>query len=399
VGNRILLAWELGSGQGHIFRLNSIAQTLRQRGWQPVFALQRLDGAAGEALGAEQSHQAPIWPGLTDEAAFRLPGRGVSLADNLGSVGMRSSDAVKHMLDEWDGLFALIRPDTVVADFAPACLVAARGRIPSVAVGNGFTLPPATLEHFPNLDPDGRAPYLDDAELCTAFNDTLKASDRRPLQFLPEIFSADRSCVATFTELDPYAGARRHAPSAPWVPEWNRSQSMQREELFVYLGAKQSIQPHVLSALARVAKSDVPVRVHIPHLEDEARDWLVENGLVYEPEPVPFDDIQARARMVLSLGSLGFVSCALAAGIPQIVVPTALAMELTGIAVERLKVARTFRVDPRNPLVPGLLGQAILEAFQNQDLSEMAQQLAPAFAHRLDERPSEIVADLVGELI
>jgi hypothetical protein len=67
--------------------------------------------------------------------------------------------------------------------------------------------------------------------------------------------------------------------------------------------------------------------------------------------------------------------------------------------VERLKVARTFRVDPRNPLVPGLLGQAILEAFQNQDLSEMAQQLAPAFAHRLDERPSEIVADLVGELI
>jgi rhamnosyltransferase subunit B len=401
VGKRVLLAWELGGGEGHLFRLRSIADFLSRWGLEPIFALQSLDGGpfAGESPDHRKVYQAPLWPGLTDHAANRLPGRGVSLSDNLGSVGMRSSKAVARMVDDWDRLIAVVKPHAIVADFAPACLAAARGRIPTIAVGNGFTLPPATLERFSNLDPHGRAPYLDEAELLDAVNDGLRASGRTPLQYLPEIFSADRSCVATFAELDPYAGARREALSAPWVPEWNRSQPMFLEELFVYLGTQANTQPHLLTALAGVAKAGVPVRFHIPRLRREAVDWLTANGLVYEPEPVPFEKIQARTRMVLSYGSLGFVSSALAAGIPQVIVPTALAMELTGIAAEKLGVARAFRINPGNPLEPVLLSQAILDAFHNQELLDTARRLAPDFARRLDVHPNQTVAGFVGELI
>src|SRR3546814_14121331 len=35
-----------------------------------------------------------------------------------------------------------LRPDVVVGDFSPTLNLAARGRVPSIVVGNGYTIPP-----------------------------------------------------------------------------------------------------------------------------------------------------------------------------------------------------------------------------------------------------------------
>jgi hypothetical protein len=83
---RILLAWELGSGQGHLLILGWIAEALRQRGFEPVFALQRLDGidTIRAAIGDSECHQSPLWPGLIDRAVYHAPGSPASFGDVLG---------------------------------------------------------------------------------------------------------------------------------------------------------------------------------------------------------------------------------------------------------------------------------------------------------------------------
>jgi hypothetical protein len=68
---RVLLAWELGGGRGHVLILGWIAEVLRQRGFEPVFAVQRLDAldAIRTTMGRGEFYQAPVWLGTLDRRA------------------------------------------------------------------------------------------------------------------------------------------------------------------------------------------------------------------------------------------------------------------------------------------------------------------------------------------
>ena len=399
MGKRILLAWELGGGRGHLLILGWIADALRQRGFEPVFALQRLDGieTIRSSIGTNEVFQAPVWPGLIDRSAYHAPGRSVTFGDVLGGLGLSSHAAFEGMLRAWDQLIARIAPAAVVADFAPACLTAARGKVPTVAVGDGFTLPPATLDRFTNFDDDSMAKF-DEAEMLSVVNGVLRNLGGRELRVLPELFAADRSRASSFAELDPYQNDRREPIAAPWVPEWNHAVPMSRDEIFGYFSINTDTRRTILMALAQVVKAGVRVRIYIPDIDAETFSWLAANGIVAEPAPVPFDQIQSRAGLLISLASFGFVSCALASGIPQIVVPQGIAKGATGKAIERLGVGRWTRLNPASPIESALLGQVILETYGNAQFAEKAKILAPDFARRLRPSSADVIAGLVSEI-
>jgi UDP-N-acetylglucosamine:LPS N-acetylglucosamine transferase len=398
---RILLAWELGGGSGHVLRLRWIAEALRQRGYDPVFAIQRLDMREnfGASVGESAFYQAPVWPALIDRSAYSTPRRAVTMADVLADFGMHKPAAVKSMIQAWDRLISLIDPAAVVADFAPACLMAARGRVPSIAVGDGFTLPPAELRQFKQFEPEIVTPKHDESSIVAAVNESLLAHGRSPIGSLPEIFSSDRSCPGAFTELDPYASERTIPAAAPWVPAWDRNVPMERNELFGYFSVNAVVQAPLFFALTQVASSGVRVRLHVPQLRSNVAVRLTSTGMILEPKPVPFEEIQRRARLVISYGSSGLVSCALAAGIPQIIVPVGIAKGATGRAVERLGVGHCFQVKSGNPLESSLLSQVILEACNEDEFVAVAKKLAPDFARRLEPRPADVVAGYVDELV
>jgi UDP:flavonoid glycosyltransferase YjiC (YdhE family) len=400
MSKRVLLAWELGAGRGHLLILGWIADALRRRGYEPLFALQRLDGleTIRESVGRAEIYQAPVWPGLIDRSAFHTLGKAVSFGDVIGGLGLISPVAVEGMLRAWDGLIARLAPDAIVADFAPACLMAARGRVPTVAVGDGFTLPPAGLKKFTPLDAEGGEPKLKETDLLSVVNEGLAKIGRGPLALLPEMFAADRSRASSFTELDPYRDDRNEPLAAPWVPDWDKSVPMSREEVFGYFSVGADVRGTALAAFAHVAREGIPVRVYIPQLKPDAASWLAENNIHAEPAAIPFEEIQRRARLVVSLGSFGFVSCALAAGIPQIVIPLGIAKGATGMAIERLGVGRWTQIGVTNPVETTLLGQVILEAFNYEHFTETAKRIAPDFARRLRPRPAETIADLATEL-
>jgi len=113
----------------------------------------------------------------------------------------------------------MFRPDAVVIDYSPTARLATRiAAIPTVMIGNGFELPPATepLPPFPGFS-WATAERAAASERIAVDNATvvLKRFKRPALRSLSELFD-DAACLyATLPELDHYgprAGARYVGP-------------------------------------------------------------------------------------------------------------------------------------------------------------------------------------------
>ncbi len=400
MGRRILLAWELGGGEGHRLTLEWIASALQSRGHEVVLAVPDSERAAGgiSAVGAADVYAAPAWPGMVDRSTFRkqtITGH----ADALAAYGLAVPGAFEGLLRGCEELFRKTKPDAIVADSAPACLTAAFGRIPTVAAGNGGTLPPFQLDRFPNLRPEKPPSPVAEEALLEAANAAQARTSRAPLRSLPELYRADRICLGTFSELDPYAAWRTEPSYAPWLPEWEGGAQMRRQELFGYFSVSTGRLHHILSALGRAAFAGVPVAVHIPRMETETARFLATTKIRVETRPLSLNEIQSRARLIVSFGSLGLVSFALAAGIPQIVIPLSLTNRMTGKAVEALGTGRSLRINADNPIEPALLAQVMQQTYLDAGMTARAVDLAPDFIRRAFPRTTEVAAAMVEGLI
>ncbi|NJM35621.1 MAG: hypothetical protein HC850_14020 [Rhodomicrobium sp.] len=140
-----LFANEAGGGLGHIGRLAALAAEMKRRGWRTVLSMVRLRYTERFTAAFDSILPAPGWPGTMGEKWFRvLLGpkiRASSYAGILTGFGGGDPRAVAIQLRSWDGMFRLIEPDAVIGDYAPGAMIAAAGRLPSIAVGSGFTVP------------------------------------------------------------------------------------------------------------------------------------------------------------------------------------------------------------------------------------------------------------------
>jgi len=359
--------------------------------------VQRLDGLRHVLTDARSvgHFQAPIWPGLLAASRVGSPRLQATLGDALADLGLRHRATIEHILSAWETIFLHVRPAAIVADFSPLCLLAARGRIPSVAVGNGYTLPPADMPNFPILGPDLQERKYEEAALVETVNQALKATGRGEIEKLPAIFAADRIALGCFRETDPYAQQRATRYIAPFLDSWGRA-SHPGDEIFVYFHAA---YPTIVQALENIGRAGKALRMYVPGLDRATASRLASVGIAVEEEPLPLDFISRHSRLIVSHGGYGTASFALAAGIPQIVIPFDTEKLLTGQAVERLGAGRCLRLQSGNPLEGPLLAQAILEAADDEGMAARAKSLAPEFLRRLAKNPAEQTADEVEGLL
>lgn len=361
---RILIGWELGGNRGHAVQVMRIARALRGAGHDVMLALQRLDALdAADAEGCPV-WQAPVTPRLLVGSARPASSPAAGMADILARVGFDDSALVAAMLGGWHRLFEAIRPDLVVADFAPFLLLAARGRVPAVAIGNGFTLPPALADSFPALI-EGQAQAVDQSAMLETVNRGLSELGAPPVDALPQLFGAERSVVATFAELDPYAGQRREPTVSP-LPSGAEPVAGEGEELFVYL--PETIDPEA-PLWAGLAEAGLPTRVHVPKMTAGLRDKLVRLGLTAEPEPLPFRLIAARSRLLLSHGGHGFLSAGMAAGLASIVCHYDLEKLVYGLALARAGIGGHASL---GAIVPRTFAQSLLRVYGDEALAARA---------------------------
>lgn len=328
---RILLAWELGAGMGHLMPLAQLASALHARGHTVHLALRELGGAA-TALGAlaraprVQLWQAPVW--LASARSLPQP---ATHTEVLFRAGYLDADRLTMLVQAWRSLLQATAADLLVADHAPTALLAARGLpLRRASFGAAFLHPPAVQPWpvFRDWEPvDPQRVRSGEAQVLAACNAVLQALAAPPLGALHELMAVDVAFLLTWPELDPYGA---DAPGRPGVQYWGPMPTPDSgapahwpdgpgPALFGYLQADYGALPAVLQQLAEAPWRSL---LYVSGLSSAQRQQHARGGLHLAPRAVSMASALSQAQAVLCHGSAGTAHAALRAGLPLVLLPT-----------------------------------------------------------------------------
>ncbi len=329
--SRVVAVWELGAGLGHIDRLLGVASALRARGHDVRFLLRDLS-RAHLRLAAEGwwFAQAPLWlPKLANPPQLR------SYTAVLGAAGWLDPAGLAGLLSAWRALFDVLQPDLILCDHAPTAMLAARGSgVPVLGVGNSFELPPLgdAFSAMAYWDPAEQARCKDqDALLLAPANEALARLGSAALGRLPELFEGVQRLIMSLPELSHYpdcAAAELVGPSfvndSGLPPVWPAGDG---PRLFAYLSPTHAQFERLMLAIKALGW---PALVFASGLSAEAAARLGSATLRLSAQPLRMDAVLASARIAISHASMGTVTAAALAGVPQLVLPQQ--MEQTMVA-------------------------------------------------------------------
>lgn len=261
----ILLATELGHGQGHLTPLGAIGRHLAGRD-QPC-ALMTHQPRMAEALGLHR--HMPILQAPVGDAGAQAARLQASYASLLHDCGWHSVTALAGRLRIWCSRLQFSGARALIVDHAPTALLAARLLgLPAAALGTGFSLPPPRSP-FPAYAPiPAREERLRDNEtrVLAVANAALAELGGEPLPDLQALFTGVELGLKTYPELDHY-GIGREA-NFLGLPDFSSGTSVdwgERREprLLAYLRAGEGLEPllaalHASHAQVLVRLADVP---------------------------------------------------------------------------------------------------------------------------------------------
>lgn len=339
VSKRVLLAWEMGGGLGHIRRLIGVGRALRERGWQPYFALRDTDSLADEVGEvAVQVFRAP--------AHTRQLGRGekfnaVSYADFVAVCGYRSPAALAGSVDAWDRLIGEIKPDLILADYAPLLHLAAFGRLPLIVVGSGFTVPPCEAEEFPRLR-SGGTPLAPAALLVENARSALQHRTCELPKTLTQIMAGQAQFVAVPPMLDVYRSHRTQPADGALddlpgpLPALTDPAA---RSVFFYLAAD---FPGTVPLLRDVAAMGLAAEGFLRSADRRLCAALRTAGINVHEHPVPLNKALSRNAIIVHHGGIGTSMQALALGRPQLILHRHMEQHFNAHMLSRLGIAKSL---------------------------------------------------------
>ena len=335
----ILLAWELGGGLGHVIPLSRVARRLLSHGMRVVAAVKELTSARVLTEAGAEVLQAPIWPVTFLSEAERARMSSATFADSLADAGLANSDALAMLLRAWQTLLTWLKPDLIVADYAPAASLAARGRAPLVLTGGGFYLPPAGLRRFPLLH-DVSPPVWSEDEILTAVNRALRSTGGPELGRLAQIFAGDAEVVSTFPLLDPYRAQRQAPAVGPFLEHVPLPRRPDAHKIFVYLTPGSGVRADLEEMLLFLAPR---LRIFAPAASRAFLTEAARAGAAIDTVPPALSETLSSTRLIVHHGGMGVAAEALAAGVPQLVLSLDIEKELNGRALEAAGVGQLIK--------------------------------------------------------
>jgi UDP:flavonoid glycosyltransferase YjiC (YdhE family) len=301
---------ELGTGGGPLAPLIAVARGFKALGHRPVFVIR---DAAQPALWLtrEGFHtlQAPVWrPGA------EVP-EGVGYGTLLRAVGFADPERIGAVTGRWRQLIDHLEPAVVVAHMSPGLCLATRGRVPAVAIGDGFAVPPTHLESFPPLAAKGRADGQ--ADLLAAANAAQAARGAPPLARLPELMEADGAFPCVLPDLDPYQDRRASPALGPPEPLPPATPAEARHA-YVDLVAHFYDADAVLTA---IAQRGLTATAHVRGVSSDFMGEFQWPGVELVTRPPAAEAAVAGAALVVHNGYLPLTTLCLAIGRPQIIIP------------------------------------------------------------------------------
>lgn len=351
---RILCGWEFGAGLGHITRLKPIVTALRDGGAEIVVALQDLERVAafldpetGIALPGFSVITGPRWDMPRNPEARKIPTH--SFADVLNLIGYGNPAALAARVEAWSGLIRAVKPDLVIGDFCPTLRLAARGRVPMMMVGNGYTIPP-TSQPLPPIRPwQAKLESFSiehEQKLLEAINTVLGRRGDPPLAFLADALNGDETSVFSVPLVDPYAAYRDAPQLAPFnLPAGMRClpiEQRRRKNVFFYMPRA---QPDLVKAIDGIKAASVDCEAYISDLGRNGAESLAAPGFKIFGQPQPFDRVIPEARLIVHHGGLSTAVAAVQAGTPQLIFPWNLEHLVTARRIETLGASVTVEGD------------------------------------------------------
>ena len=355
---RILLGCELGNGYGHLTRLLPLALALRERGHDPVFAVNDL-GKAESVLGP---HRLPVLP--CPQWRNRVDGLPPmrNYTDILLRFGFVDALGLRGLARGWMHLVALLQPALLVLDHSPVALFATRGGgVPRVRFGDGFCCPPlrTPMPPFdwwrPRDDPFDAIGERNAAHVANlaATELGLPAADS-----VARLLRADDEFLCTFAETDHY-GARDGAhylgpvldpgeadgPAMPW-PGGDGPCA------FVYL---RPVYPHLDALLAALQAGPWRAVLHVPGLAPARAKALSSARLQFSPAALPMAEVIRRCDVAISHGGYGTSHALLLAGKPQLLLPRQMEQAMTGQRLQALGAGLVAEIGEQPPDFAALL--------------------------------------------
>lgn len=365
---KVLFAWELGDGLGHVSRLLPIANILRDNGVECAFVVRNLivthSMIAGEGY---RVFQAPfVTPYAPPEVRQKVI---ASIGDVLATVGYIEPDKLTALTDGWAAIIDSFDPDLVIADYSPTAGLAAFGERPVVPVGDWFTLPPGNWPEFRTFKD---APNRVDPERLL---ETVQEVQRRRGKALPDrvpaLMHGARNFVVTIPELDPYRSFRENTESSPLRPLSAPTTQEPVQDYFAYLSDGYAGTQKVLEVLAN---SSWTGDLYLRDANNEARGKWRERGLTVHDAPQPIEQAVANARVVIQHGGIGTLEQVLAIGRPQCIVPRHFEQQKNGEYLGKLGVATVMKSG--NKFQPEHVAQAFAATLTQERFAENARSAA-----------------------
>ncbi len=333
---RVLLAWELGENYGHLSRLISIADHLRERGHNVLFVVKNI-GAEKQLLDDKGFRYIQSPRSVVRKNSSRPP---ASFADILSRAGFGSFDVLDGLVRYWREIFNNIQPHVVVAQYAPVAQFSARlFHLPCLSLHTGFECPPLVTP-FPCFRPNRKMTrnqlLARELEMLHNINRICSRQRHYCCLNLQEILRCDINLLTTLPEFDHY----QHRQNKPYIGpismldygETVRWSKRNEPRIFVYLRSF----PNIGAVLDVLANSGADIIAHIPNLENRIAANYTSSPVRITSSMIKMSGLLPDMDLAITHAGHGTVCTVLLAGVPLLMIPTTIEQWLMNRNIEHL---------------------------------------------------------------
>jgi UDP:flavonoid glycosyltransferase YjiC (YdhE family) len=320
---KIALVWEFGGGLGHIMYSLPLARNLQERGHEVVFIMKHVINA-DKILSPHgfKVIQAPLWQLVLNRLTTTH-----NFAEVLFNRGYLVPGALLSITKAWRTLYDLIRPDLVIADYAPSAIIAARGtNIKTALYGTGFFFPPRQSPMptiVPWKDTNEELFHYSEKKVLEIINDTLQQLNAPVLQRFADLFEVNENFLTTFKELDHY---QVREPVKYWGPVISLPEGESplwpgrkgTKKIFCYLKPN---YPHIEWVLQILQQLDDAVIVFMRGIQKELMQKFQSENMTFVTDPLNMLEVCRECDLVVCHAGHGTIAVTLLHGKPLVLLP------------------------------------------------------------------------------
>ena len=386
---KILFAWELGLGFGHLSPYLELIRRLKKEKHKVYFAARDVGNA--ERVFAKEGItvvQAPFNPRGVDNP-IKMPRTHAHLLHN---IGFNDPTLLTGRIKAWRQIYNYLKPDLVIYDHSPTAQLASRNmKIKNVLCGTGFTVPPAKVP-MPNMryweKVDESKLLQIEKNIIDRVNIALKGLKLPEMVNVAELMQADATLLMSFRELDHY-GPREDAKyvGIPLTkdygepPQWPAGG---RLKVFAYLYPFKTLA----AMLTTLKNSDISAIIYAPEVQRGIKEKHKHPRLNYVNKPLRMGEVTQQCDIGITNGTHGTSLALLLAGKPVLALPQNL---------ERLLVGLRIRETGAGLVAPQLKPEGMAAKFKMVATQPQFRNKAQAFADKYKDYTLEKHLDLIME--